>query len=96
MRHFASLSLVAALTCTSAFACSPPSAPASIPDGKTAAMEQMMDAKRAVDQYRKDVDAYTACEKDNGRADAAHAELERVANRFNGEVRAYKAANAGK
>jgi hypothetical protein len=96
MRLFVALSLVAAMASSTAFSCSPPSAPTTFPDGKSAAMDKMVDAKKAVDQYRQDVQTYTACEKDASRADAVHAELERVASRFNSEVRAYKAANAGK
>lgn len=74
-----------------AFACDKPSAPDSIPDGKTAAMEDMMTAKRAVDAYKSAMEEYLSCEKSNAKLEAAEAELLKVADRFNLQVRAFKA-----
>ena len=87
--------LSAAILCVAlaapAFAgCDKPSAPASIPDGKTAAMDDMMAAKKAVDAFRKGTEDYLSCEKNSGKAETAQAELEKVAARFNAEVRAFK------
>jgi hypothetical protein len=54
----------------------------------------MMAAKKDVDQYKKDVEAYVSCETNTSRAESAQADLERTANKFNAAVRAFKAANA--
>jgi hypothetical protein len=91
------VTLVATLVAGSqAYACAMPSGPSSIPDGKSSSMDEMMATKKAVDQYKKDVEAYLACAKDQRSADNVQADLERVANKFNAEVRAYKAASSGK
>jgi len=74
-----------------AFACDKPTAPDSIPDGKTAAMEDMMAAKKSVDAYKSAMEEYLSCEKSNAKLDAAQAELLKVADRFNTQVRAFKA-----
>jgi hypothetical protein len=86
-----SIAAVWAVCALPAFACERPSAPTSIPDGKTAAMEEMMAAKKAVDAFKKSVEDYLTCEKNASKQNAAHEELEKVANRFNAEVRAFKA-----
>ena len=96
MKRLACVLILAAAIAAPAFACAPPSVPANIPDGKSATMDQMMSAKKGVDQYKKDMEGYLGCIKDPPKADAAQAELEKIATRFNAEVRAYKAANAGK
>jgi hypothetical protein len=97
MKKLACLSILGAAFMAPAYACSPPpSAPAVIPDGKSASMDQMIATKREVDQFKKEMEAYLGCVKDAPKADFAQAELQRVATRFNAEVRAYKAANAGK
>jgi hypothetical protein len=95
MKRFISIALCSAmLTSTAWSACTTPSAPGSIPDGKTAAKDQMMAKKKEVDQYRKDVEAYLSCESNSAKLNSAQTELELVANRFNAAVRAFKAANA--
>jgi hypothetical protein len=71
--------------------CDKPSAPTSLPDGKSAAMDDMMAAKKAVDAFRKGVEEYLSCEKSSTKSNSAQAELQRVAARFNAEVRAFKA-----
>ena len=43
--------------------CSYPPPPAKLPDGNTATMEEMIEAKKAVTQYNKDISAYVACIK---------------------------------
>lgn len=119
-----SLILVAA---TAAFAstawadCTYPRAPAKIPDGNTAPREELLAAKKLVDQYNVDMTAYIDCIKTeydadlakNGttlteeqkqqkaamytqKNDAAVDELTALANRFNEQVRAYKARNQAK
>lgn len=95
MKRMIPLVLCSALLSSQAFAaCSLPTAPSGMPDGKTAGKEVMMAKKKEVDQYKKDVEAYVSCETNTAKAESAQAELEKVANRFNAEVRAFKAANA--
>ncbi len=72
------------------FACERPTPPASIPDGKTASKEEMLASKREVDVFKRDMEEYMSCEKSSPKVDAAQEELERVANHFNMEVRAFK------
>jgi formylmethanofuran:tetrahydromethanopterin formyltransferase len=79
------------LTAPAFAGCDKPSAPGAMPDGKSAAMDDMMAAKKAVDAFKKDMEEYLSCEKNTGKVESAQAELERVANRFNAEVRAFKA-----
>lgn len=91
MKKSVSIAVLWAVFAVPAFACDKPAAPASIPDGKTAAMDDMMAAKKAVDSFKKDMEEYMSCEKNSSKLDSAQAELEKVANRFNAEVRAFKA-----
>lgn len=95
MKRMIPLVLCGALLSSQAFgACALPSAPGSMPDGKSAGKEVMMAKKKEVDQYKKDVESYISCETNSAKVESAQAELEKVANRFNAEVRAFKAANA--
>jgi hypothetical protein len=105
--------------------CSYPPPPAKLPDGNTASMQDMLEAKKAVTQYNKDINAYVACIKlehetamtevktkagdkpspqqkaDMDRMEqmavqknnAAVDQLQSVADRFNEQVRIYKAKN---
>lgn len=77
------------------FACTEPAPPASIPSGKTASKDEMLAKKKEIDKYKRDVENYLSCESDRQRVLNAQADLERVANRFNAEVRAFKAVNGG-
>lgn len=70
--------------------CDKPRAPASLPDGKTAAMDDMLAAKKAVDAFKKGMEDYFSCEKSTGAVISAQAELAKVAARFNAEVREFK------
>jgi spore maturation protein CgeB len=83
--------LWAALAMPAFAGCEKPSAPSAIPDGKSAAMDDMMSAKKAVDSFKKEMEEYLSCEKSTTKVESAQAELERVASRFNAEVRAFKA-----
>jgi hypothetical protein len=95
MKRMIPVAFIGALLASPAFAgCALPSAPSAIPDGKTAGKDAMMAKKKEVDQYKKDVETYLSCESNTSKVESAQAELERVANRFNAEVRAFKAANA--
>ena len=63
----------------SAFAdCDRPTAPVSIPDGSTAAMEEMMAAKKAVDAFKKDMEEYMTCERMASKIESAQKELVKV------------------
>jgi hypothetical protein len=84
---------ISALTGAPAFACMLPSAPGSIPDGKSVSKEAMLAKKKEIDKYKREVEVYLSCEANPLRVQSAQAELDRVANRFNAEVRAFKAAN---
>jgi hypothetical protein len=93
MKSFAAIALSASLWAAAAvpaLGCERPSAPSSIPDGKTAAKEDMLAAKKAIDAYKSSVEEYLACEKSSARKDAAAAELVKLADRFNAEVKEFK------
>jgi hypothetical protein len=100
--------------------CTYPPPPAKLPDGNTATMEEMMEGKKAVTQYNKDINAYVACIKlehetavtnagdkltPQQKADmekmevqknnAAVDQLQTIADRFNEQVRIYKAKTSG-
>jgi hypothetical protein len=91
MKMTVSIVVLMAAFAAPSFACDKPTAPASFPDGKTAAMDQMMAAKKAIDAYKKGVEDYLTCEKNDRKADDAAKELSKVADRFNAEVKAFKA-----
>jgi hypothetical protein len=64
MKVLASATVAAALLAGPAWgACTYPTKPDRIPDGNTATMEQMLEAKKQVDQYNKDMTAYLDCIK---------------------------------
>lgn len=94
MKRLFPLALCTMVLSSPALACSPPSAPAGIPDGKNASKEAMLAAKKEVDKYKRDVESYLGCERNDRKAEPVQAELERVATRFNAAVRAFKSANA--
>ena len=99
--------------------CSYPPPPSKLPDGNTATMQEMLEAKKAVTQYNKDINAYVACIKLEHEAavtkigdkptpeqkadmermeqlevqknNAAVDQLQSIADRFNEQVRIYKA-----
>jgi hypothetical protein len=91
MKKTVTIAILMAAFAAPALACEKPSAPGSIPDGKSAAMEEMMAAKKAVDSFKKEMEEYLTCEKSASKAESAHKELTKVADRFNAEVRAFKA-----
>jgi hypothetical protein len=98
--------------------CTYPPPPSKLPDGNSATMEEMLEGKKAVTQYNKDINAYVACIKlehesavtnagdkltPQQKADmekmevqknnAAVDQLQSIADRFNEQVRLYKAKN---
>jgi len=101
--------------------CPYPQAPAKIPDGATATLEEMVAGQKAVGAYQKAINDYTGCidkELDDAlnkggdklkpeqKADmqrveaqkhnAAVDQLQAVADRFNEQVKVYKARTADK
>jgi hypothetical protein len=91
MMRFVSVAILCAMVSTPVLACEKPSAPASIPDGATASKEDMLAAKKSVDAFKSGMEEYFACEKSSAKKDAAGAELVKVADRFNAQVKAFKA-----
>ena len=91
MKKTVSIAFLVATFAAPAFACEKPATAPTIPDGKTAAMEDMMAAKKAVDAYKKGIEEYMTCEKSNAKLDRAQEELLKVADRFNAQVKAFKA-----
>lgn len=91
MKMCVAMTVLLAMANVPAFAdCARPTAPESIPDGKSASMEDMMAIKKTVDAYKRSMEEYLTCEKSTARLDAAQAELVKVADRFNAQVRAFK------
>jgi len=91
MKTTVSIAVLMAAFAAPSLACDRPAAPTSMPNGKTAAMDEMMAAKKAVDAFKKSMEEYLSCEKSNAKAEAAQKELIKVADRFNAEVKAFKA-----
>ena len=90
MTKLVSIAVLWVAAASSAFACDRPSAPSAIPDGKTAAMEEMMAAKKAVDAFKSAMESYMTCEKSSAKVNDAQDELVKVADKFNAQVRAFK------
>ncbi len=63
MKAFLAMTALAALAGPVYADCSYPPPPTKIPDGNTASMQEMLDAKKTVTQYNKDINAYVACIK---------------------------------
>jgi len=85
------MAVLCVLVATPVLACERPSAPTSIPDGASASKEEMLAAKKAVDAFKSGMEEYFACEKSGAKKEAAGAELVKVADRFNAQVKAFKA-----
>jgi hypothetical protein len=118
MKAFLTLSALATLAGPVYADCLYPPPPSKIPDGATATKGEMMDAKNAVTQYNKDINAYVSCIKlehetavtnagdkitpeqkaqmdkiEVQKNNAAVDQLQSVADRFNEQVRIFKAKN---
>lgn len=91
MKCIAAFTVLLAAAAVPALGCERPAAPGSIPDGNTASKEEMLAAKKEVDAFKISVEEYLACEKSTAKKDAAGAELVKVADRFNAQVKAFKA-----
>jgi hypothetical protein len=82
--------------------CTLPPPPSKVPDGSTASQQEMITAMQTLKEYDGDVDVYLKClefeTKQNRMAesvrgmkhDAAVAQLQNVADKFNQQVRVYK------
>jgi hypothetical protein len=90
MIKFVSIAVLCVAAASPVFACDRPVAPDSIPDGTTAAMDQMRAAKKSVDAFKSAMEGYLSCEKSPAKIDSAQAELVKVADKFNAQVRAFK------
>lgn len=91
MKRILPIAVLWAAAVVPAFGCERPAAPTSIPDGASASKEDMLTAKKAIDAYKSAVDEYLTCEKSAAKKDGATAELIKVADRFNAQVKAFKA-----
>jgi hypothetical protein len=117
MKAFLAIAALAALTAGPAYAdCPYPPAPAKIPDGATATMEDMLAGQKAVKEYDTAINQYVACIdkelkdsvakggdqlKPEQKADMEKVEAQKhnaaidqeqsVADRFNEQVKAFKA-----
>lgn len=91
-RNLTALALVLGLCASPSLfaACSRPADP-EIPSGETASGADMMKAKKAVETYIEEVQKYVACGVSNSEAKRAEDDVEKVADRFNRELRVYKA-----
>ncbi|SRR5579871_1445829 len=62
MKALLALAGTAALAAAAAHAdCSYPAAPTTLPDGRTATLEEMLAGQKAVKEYQKAIDDYVAC-----------------------------------
>ena len=116
MKALLALSALATLAGPVYADCLYPPPPSKIPDGNTATMQEMVEAKNAVTQYNKDINAYVSCIKlehetaisnagdkitpeqkaqmdkmEVQKNNAAVDQLQSVADRFNEQVRIFKA-----
>ena len=91
MKRIVPIAVLWAVAMVPAFGCERPAAPSSIPDGASASKEDMLAAKKAVDAFKSGMEEYFTCEKSSSKISAAQEELVKVADRFNVQVRAFKA-----
>ena len=91
MKSIVPIAVLWAAAMVPAFGCERPSAPSSIPDGASASKEDMLAAKKAVDAFKSGMEEYFTCEKSASKISSAQEELVKVADRFNVQVRAFKA-----
>jgi hypothetical protein len=121
MKALLAMAFATALTGTVYADCPYPTAPAKLPDGATATLEEMLAGQKAVQEYSKAINDYNACIdkalddqiakggdklKPEQKADlqrmeaqkhnAAVDQLQSVADRFNEQVKIFKARTADK
>jgi hypothetical protein len=91
MKRIVPIAVLWAAAAIPAFGCDKPSAPTSIPDGASATKEDMLAAKKTVDAFKSEMEEYLVCEKIGSKIESAQDELMKVADRFNVQIRAFKA-----
>jgi hypothetical protein len=104
LRKYLCATMVVGMISLPAFAdCNLPPAPSKIPDGSSASEPEMISAMQTLKAYNGDVDVYLKClefeTKQNRMSSDEHAKkhntavatLEKVAAKFNEQVRAFKA-----
>ena len=122
MKVFVAIALTAALSAGTAYAeCPYPPAPANLPDGRTATLEEMVAGQKLVKEYDAAIKSYVDCidkeleesiakggdslkpqqktdmqKVEAQKHNAAIDQLQSVADRFNEQVKAYKAKAADK
>ena len=91
--------IVAATPLCALAACVEPTPPGDPPSGATATRQEMLAAQTAIKGYDAAVGAFAECIKTNGglssKADDAVRSVERIAARFNAELRTFKQRNGG-
>ena len=79
--------------------CVAPPTPPEPPDGMAASREEMLTAQGVIKAYNTAVVAFQECVQKNGgssaKVDAAVRQLQRLADRFNAELRTFKQKNGG-
>ena len=122
MKAFLAMACTTALFALPVYAdCPYPQAPAKLPDGATATLEEMIAGQKTVQAYEKAINEYNACidkaleeqiaqkgdqlkpedkakmqQLEAQKHNAAVDQLQSVADRFNEQVKIYKARNADK
>jgi hypothetical protein len=99
MKVLAIVCTIVAVMPLPAFAdCVAPTAPGEPPSGATATREQMVAAQAAIKGYDAAVAAFTECARKNGetlKAEDAVRGVEKLAAKFNAELRVFKQRNGG-
>lgn len=100
MKALAILCTIVAATPLCAFAdCVEPTPPGDPPSGASATRQEMLAAQTAIKGYDAAVGAFADCIKKDGgpasKADDAVRAVERIAARFNAELRTFKQRNGG-
>jgi hypothetical protein len=89
--------LSALASCAAVAECTPPGTPKEPPSGASASRDEMRAAQDAIRAYDVAVNAYAECIQKNGynkqKADDALRTLQRLADAFNSELRAFKQKN---
>ncbi len=93
VRATLAVTLFCTLAAQSALACKTPDVPRSIPDGRKAEMQVMLETKRQVEAYFQQVSDYMACENNGLKLQEVKATQKDILKQFNDEVRAFQAAN---
>ena len=75
---------------SAALACEKPAEPV-IPNGGDATGSDMLEAKKAVEAYLEAAEVYLECARGGNQKDRMVADMEDVADKFNRELREYKA-----